>query len=76
MALKSFVFCSFLNSAKTKQKTMCVEWYPCDNSDPEAVSGSSTKLFCVNSSIWTFFVGLLDMPKIKIVLSGTIFARN
>ena len=29
--------------AKTKQKTMRVDSFPSDSSDPEAVSGSSTK---------------------------------
>ena len=42
MALESFVSCCFSKQAKTKQKTMYVEWYPCGSSDPEAVSGSST----------------------------------
>ena len=52
--------------------TMRVEWYNEDFSDPEAVSGSSTKLnFVLKSLIWALFhahspEGALHMKKAPI----------
>jgi len=43
MGFSSFVLLSLLEVTKMKQGTMHVEWYHGDFSDPEAVSGSSTR---------------------------------
>ena len=46
-----------------KQKTMYVEWYPRGDSDPEAVSGSST-----NNLNFLWKEGLAKKLSFKIVL--------
>ena len=46
--------------AEMKQETMHVEWYPSDNSDPEAVSGSSTNLFDIKKTHFGFFFVVFD----------------
>ena len=65
MALSSFVFCSYLDPAEMKQKTMCVEWYPGDSLDGEAVSPSSTNEFLLNSPIWAFFHALSSIRRVS-----------
>ena len=56
MGSRSFVLLQLLEITEMKQRTMHVEWYHGDFSDPEAVSGSSNIKVCFKRHLWCSFL--------------------